>query len=137
MRVWVLGFAALFVFAMAPSGCAAVIGLDSGDPLPGDGGSSDGGSGEGGSDSATPTDSGGAPVCSAGTADCNGLPQDGCETMLNTNDHCGGCTTKCLPGRSCQNDACCSNMNQLCGSDAECCSGNCHNNKCDKPGGGG
>ncbi len=36
-------------------------------------------------------------------ADCNDDPSDGCETRLNTNDHCTGCNDKCPAGKTCMN----------------------------------
>ncbi len=36
------------------------------------------------------------PVCSAGTADCDGNPNNGCETNINASTtNCGACGTKC------------------------------------------
>jgi hypothetical protein len=34
-------------------------------------------------------------TCPAGSADCNGVDADGCETRINTSDHCGDCNTSC------------------------------------------
>ncbi|MEZ4310934.1 MAG: hypothetical protein R3F14_23070 [Polyangiaceae bacterium] len=34
-------------------------------------------------------------VCDAGYGDCDGDPQNGCETPLDTTDHCGACGTAC------------------------------------------
>jgi alpha-tubulin suppressor-like RCC1 family protein len=36
-----------------------------------------------------------ASACAAGYGDCNGDPADGCETALNTADHCGECAVAC------------------------------------------
>jgi hypothetical protein len=36
-----------------------------------------------------------AAACVSGWADCNGDPNDGCETNLSQTTHCGGCTTIC------------------------------------------
>ncbi|WP_146651450.1 hypothetical protein [Labilithrix luteola] len=34
--------------------------------------------------------------------DCDGIPDNGCEIMANTNDHCGACGVKCLdPAKQC------------------------------------
>jgi hypothetical protein len=56
----------------------------------------------------TPSPDGGPPplVCSAGTADCNGIASDGCETDL-TSDfaNCGACGTSCGTA-SCTAGAC-------------------------------
>ena len=38
---------------------------------------------------------GGIPECPDGTGDCNGDPVDGCETSLDSVDHCGGCGQVC------------------------------------------
>lgn len=37
------------------------------------------------------------PICNAGKADCNGRPEDGCETTINGSDknNCGGCGVTC------------------------------------------
>ena len=35
------------------------------------------------------------PSCTAGFADCNGVPGDGCETSLDSVDHCGRCGVEC------------------------------------------
>jgi len=52
--------------------------------------------------------------CDAGRADCNGDPGDGCEVLLGTQEHCGGCGDACLvrdvcvssgSGASCELDA--------------------------------
>jgi hypothetical protein len=34
-------------------------------------------------------------TCEPGWGNCNGMPEDGCETELNTNTHCGGCGVTC------------------------------------------
>jgi hypothetical protein len=39
--------------------------------------------------------------CKPGTADCNGNPDDGCETDVTTGAHCGSCTTSCAGGGLC------------------------------------
>jgi len=36
-------------------------------------------------------------TCSAGWGDCDGLVQNGCETDLNSPDHCGACGQVCSP----------------------------------------
>lgn len=45
--------------------------------------------------------------CASGAADCNGdlddgCASDGCETLLNTNDNCGGCGVACGPLQECR-----------------------------------
>jgi hypothetical protein len=37
----------------------------------------------------------GSPTCAPGTGDCNGNVGDGCETQLNSTEHCGGCGVAC------------------------------------------
>ena len=49
------------------------------------------------------------PSCPVGLADCDGLPEDGCETPLNTPTHCGACDTVCRPGSECTLDGRCDN----------------------------
>ena len=48
--------------------------------------------------------------CEEGTADCNGDPNDGCETLLGTDSDCGGCGDTCTAGPhasgSCQGSSC-------------------------------
>jgi len=56
------------------------------------------------SDSDSDTDTG--LDCDDGTGDCNGDPEDGCETDLTSDDeHCGACDHDCLGG-NCVNSAC-------------------------------
>ena len=38
---------------------------------------------------------GGTASCPAGRGDCNGVAEDGCETLLDTLDACGGCGVTC------------------------------------------
>ncbi|MGH7328423.1 MAG: hypothetical protein ACREJX_08740 [Polyangiaceae bacterium] len=128
------------LFAIAPSGCATVIGLDSGNSLPDDGGdppdgaSSSDAAATSSSDAASTADTG--PICAPETADCNDDPKDGCETKLGSPMHCSSCTDVCLPGHDCSNGACCLAINQVCVLDGDCCSGNCDGQKCNKPPGG-
>src|SRR5450755_871627 len=35
------------------------------------------------------------PTCAPGTGDCNGNAGDGCETLLDSEAHCGGCGVAC------------------------------------------
>jgi hypothetical protein len=45
--------------------------------------------------------------CNAGFGDCNGNPNDGCETNLNnTFAHCGSCNHSCQAGQTCSNGNC-------------------------------
>ncbi len=45
--------------------------------------------------------------CNAGFADCNGAPNDGCETNVNTSaSHCGRCGMVCPGGQMCIAGAC-------------------------------
>lgn len=41
-----------------------------------------------------------------GQADCDGVPDNGCETSLGTTDNCGGCGDKCPDGEPCVNGKC-------------------------------
>ena len=126
MRMTCLGMVAALVFAIAPAGCATVIGLDDGHPISDDGGDLDGASGDPGKDSQ-------ALTCAANTADCNLDPKDGCEAMLDTPQHCGSCTNDCGPGHDCNAGTCCLALNQVCDRNEDCCSGKCENQKCSKP----
>ncbi len=49
-----------------------------------------------------------APGCDSGYDDCDGNPDNGCETALNTLSNCGGCNVPCsLPGgESCSSGSC-------------------------------
>jgi hypothetical protein len=50
-----------------------------------------------------------APVCISGYGNCDGDNWNGCETQVNTVDHCGSCTNKCLNPNgttSCNGTAC-------------------------------
>lgn len=84
MRRWA-PFAALAALSVAA--CAAVLGIeDLPTTSPGDDGGPDAAS-EGG-------------VCAPGTADCDGDPKNGCETITDTDPaHCGYCTNAC-PARA-------------------------------------
>jgi hypothetical protein len=117
------------------TGCALVLGLDSGNDV------ADFADAEAGAtttiDAAVdagvipPLDSGPKPpVCAPDTADCNGNPNDGCEVALNTPQHCGACTKACAAFQACMMGACCANMNQLCGANGDCCSNKCNGDKC-------
>ncbi len=45
--------------------------------------------------------------CVAGYADCNGIPNDGCErNLLTSNSNCGMCGHMCQPGFNCVNGTC-------------------------------
>ncbi len=45
--------------------------------------------------------------CPAGFEDCNGIPSDGCEAMLDWDgSHCGGCGNPCGSGEACENGNC-------------------------------
>lgn len=47
------------------------------------------------------------PTCAAGFGDCDGKPENGCETDLTTNDNCGSCTNMCTDAPvSCKNEVC-------------------------------
>lgn len=137
MRITTLAMTAALLFAMAPTGCATVIGLDNGHPVSDDGGDALTTDGDAASDGASSSNDGAAAVCAPGTADCNGVPGDGCETMLDTTQHCGSCTVACLPTQDCKNGGCCSGANQVCVGNGDCCSGNCQDAKCKGGGPGG
>jgi hypothetical protein len=57
-----------------------------------------------------PSPSHGQPACNGGSCglgdcddgygDCNGMPQDGCEQLLNAAAHCGACSTDCDPANA-------------------------------------
>jgi len=123
---------AVFLFSLAVSGCAAILGLDSGNPTADDGGtdapddeqaeaseSSDAAL----TDASTVADT--STTCAPGTADCNGNPADGCETNLNDPMHCGSCTKMCPPVSICMAESCCLPKHGACSSGSDCCSGNC------------
>jgi hypothetical protein len=122
----------------ATTGCAAVLGLDSGNDV------ADFGDAEAGADpthedagadaEVTPEkDSGPALTCMPGTANCDGNSANGCETMTNTAQHCGSCTTACAVFQTCMANTCCNAMNVTCSVDGDCCSGKCNNRKCNGP----
>jgi hypothetical protein len=47
------------------------------------------------------------PTCATGFGDCDGKPENGCETDLTTNDNCGSCTNMCTDAPvSCKNKVC-------------------------------
>jgi len=61
------------------------------------------------SDGGQRRDAGGADagvMCGAGTADCDGRPDNGCETDITTRDHCGDCTTVCRGSDRCTDGMC-------------------------------
>jgi len=69
-----------------------------------DGDGETGADGDADGDDASDGDSG--PPCPAGTGDCNGNLEDGCETDTTSNvDHCGSCGHGCLGG-ACSASAC-------------------------------
>jgi hypothetical protein len=47
----------------------------------------------------------GKPKCEAGFANCDGELDNGCETSILADDHCGACNNKCPSGQSCAIDA--------------------------------
>ncbi len=42
------------------------------------------------------------PVCATQFGDCDGDPTNGCEAELDSEDHCGSCTTVCLSSQACR-----------------------------------
>ena len=74
------------------------------------GGTTGGGGAEGGT----------SPVCSSGTADCDGIASNGCETDTTSDGHhCGDCGNDCAPNLS---------------DPWPCCDGQCPPLCCDEPG---
>ncbi len=50
-------------------------------------------------------------ACNAGFGDCDGNPNNGCETALNTRANCGGCGVTCSSDEDCVSGVCvCSSM---------------------------
>jgi hypothetical protein len=141
--------AALLALTLTATGCAAVLGLDSGHDMADDAGPDvDGNSSSSAATSADGRDAGGSAfaddagaiddaskaesstlTCASGTADCNGNLKDGCETSLNDPMHCGSCTTKCPPMSACMAEVCCLTGHAACTNDSDCCSGNCGDGK--------
>lgn len=136
MRIFTLTLLALSAAVVGSVGCASLIALDSGDPVPEDGGSdeaattSDSGAG---AEASVAVDSGPTITCKPNTADCNGNPTDGCETKLDTPMNCGACGKICGPQTMCQAGVCCGGDKMSCNDDSDCCTNNCDNNKCGKP----
>ncbi len=131
MRATCIALVGALAFAIAPTGCATVIGLDSGHPPSDDGGDPEGDSASASADASSTAD---PLVCAPDTADCNGDPKDGCEASLTTPQHCGSCTNVCGPGHDCSAGTCCLAINQPCSRDEDCCTAKCESNKCSKPG---
>jgi hypothetical protein len=124
------------------TGCAAVLGLDSGTDVADDADAEAGtpitkgdAAADAGSTPPPPGDAGPKPppACAPDTADCNGNSADGCETALNTPQHCGSCTKACALFQSCTAGVCCMAENGFCNSPADCCSNKCDGQKCGKP----
>lgn len=66
----------------------------------------------------------GFPTWAAG--DCNGIPEDGCESDLTKPDNCGFCGNACGPGGSCTSDATGATYNcETCAPNEVRCSGTC------------
>ena len=125
----------LFIFfaplIFASTGCALVLGLDNGNDVA-EVADAEAGVEEAASDAAIPPVKDSGPTCAPNTGDCNGNPNDGCETMLNSPQHCGTCTNACGAFKMCTAGACCSGPNQACGAPGDCCSNKCDGNKCGK-----
>jgi hypothetical protein len=45
-------------------------------------------------------------ACMMDYGECDGNLENGCETKLNTNEHCWGCRDSCAPGTNCVNYEC-------------------------------
>jgi hypothetical protein len=128
-------FAIAIALVVPQFGCAAILGLDSGSDVVDDADAEAGAvmhddAGED-ADAAKTVDAGPKPpTCAPNTADCNGNPNDGCETSLMTPQHCGSCTTACTVMQSCTAAKCCTNDNLICTVDQDCCSGKCDGHNC-------
>lgn len=60
--------------------------------------------------------------CALGAGDCDGDPSNGCEADLNSADHCGQCSNRCDPGRSCVAGSCeCTSAACQCGGPSAAC----------------
>jgi len=75
------------------------------------------------------------PTCLGGWGDCNGDPDDGCETDLSTVTTCGSCTqdTDCPPDYYCDGTGICQAEQadgEVCSRDEECTSGYCVDGHC-------
>src|SRR5690606_4777396 len=44
--------------------------------------------------------------CQSGFGDCDGIPDNGCETDLGSPENCGACGVTCAPGEHCINGVC-------------------------------
>ena len=142
---------AVVFLASAVSGCSEILGLDSGEVLDDEAGSTsidgvsdeasvsgDAGStattGGGDPDAAATVDAGMTPdgsalSCGPGKADCNGDPKDGCEANLDDPSHCGSCTNRCPAMSACVAETCCFSAHVACAQNSDCCSGNCDKDK--------
>jgi hypothetical protein len=65
--------------------------------------------------------------CDAGWDDCDHDPSNGCETALDTRNHCGACGTTCTGGSQCNNGACgcVTGSTSQCRAGQICCAGAC------------
>ena len=69
----------------------------------------------------------GVARCNEGFGDCDGMPANGCErNLLSDNAHCGACGTACLAGRVCSGAVC----QVSCGS-LSVCGGTCRDTSID------
>src|SRR5690606_16481368 len=59
-----------------------------------------------GSDGAPVDPPDGAAACAPGTADCNGNPADGCETVVTTRTACAACGVACNASQWCAPEGC-------------------------------
>jgi hypothetical protein len=67
-------------------------------------------------------------TCDADFANCDNNPDNGCESSLTTNLHCGTCAKKCGTGFACQNKDCHCTTSSACdgGSFGMCTNGTCY-----------
>lgn len=63
--------------------------------------------------------------CEPGFGDCNGDPRDGCESSLDSAEHCGACRLACRSGSTCDQGQCACERDEDCGTGEQCCSGRC------------
>jgi hypothetical protein len=115
------GLSPLFALLLGSGGCTFLVGAELSDKPE----EATGGGGQGGADAASTsaqvtsgpsvasstgvagsTGSGGM-MCSKDLADCDGMPENGCETNIKTDaKNCGACRHKCDKSESCKESEC-------------------------------